>query len=361
MLFCRKCGTEVKQGDRFCTGCLSRLDENSVISRQEYSFMLSDKSTFDPDGFVADSDLSGREIMDHRLLQKTGSFAGVGYYRAKRTDDSDNSTVVIRHIMFPDDLSRDHSLIMRRLDRTADNLAARRFTEALGTEQASFQSACAAAGCGCLNYRLKSCYSELYSKYHIFIMMKEALPLPYYAMTQELTLRDALGIMLAVCGQLLKLKRNNVRYGTFSDDMIFIGNDGSVYLDFCQASHFGKYYPFSPVYQHYMQFAAPAGTEPEAYSVGMILFYLISGFRNPFVNPQKTDADGYDFIAAERKRLAMEKTWIPPLAQNMLGSAITSLLSRSARPITLEELERVISNAFNYLSADELNSRISAQ
>ncbi len=362
MLFCRKCGAEVKQDDRFCTSCLTRLDtEGAVINRNEYSFMLSDKSTFDPDGYVADTDLSGKEIMDHRLLEKIGSFAGVSYYRASHTDNANNNTVVIRHIVFPDDISRDYSLIMRHIDRKADSLASKKCSQALGAECAALQSACIRSGCNDLNYSLKSCYSELYSKYHIFIMMKEALPLPYYAMMNDLTLRDVLRIMLSVCDQLLTLGRHNIRYGTFSDDMIFVGNDGRVYLDFCQAKHYGEYYPFGPSYQHYRKFASPSAIDPEVYSAAMVLFNLISGFRDPYINPQKTEISGSDYILAEKKRLAMEKTWIPPLAQNMLGSAIISVLSQPVRRISLDELEHIISNAFNYLSADDLNSCISEQ
>ena len=274
---------------------------------------------------------------------------------------TNDNTVVIRHIVFPDDFSHDYSLIMRRFDKNEENQSEKRFADALGNERAMFQSACAAACCNCLNYNSKSYYSGLYGKYHIFIMMKEALPLPYYAMMNELTLRDVLTIMHSVCDQLLKMHRCSIGYGSFSDEMIFVGRDGNVFLDFCQGKYYGQYFPYSAVYQHYRQFAAPADTDPEAYSVGLILFYLISGFRHPYINPQMRNVTGREFVMAERSRMAKERPWLPPLAHNMLGNAIMSVLDRSSRAISLEEFERVLSNAFNYLTAEELNSRISEQ
>ena len=362
MLFCRKCGAQVSKGDLFCTNCLTRLDsENSVISKHEYSSILSEKIEFDPDGIVTDTDLSGKVIMDHRLLCRIGTFAGVTYYQARHTDNANDNTVVIRHIVFPDDFSHDYSLIMRKFDKNEENHSEKRFADALGNERAMFQSACAAACCNCLNYNSKSYYSGLYGKYHIFIMMKEALPLPYYAMKNELTLRDVLTIMHSVCDQLLKMHRCSIGYGSFSDEMIFVGRDGNVFLDFCQGKCYGQYFPYSAVYQHYRQFAAPADTDPEAYSVGLILLYLISGFRHPYINPQIRNVTGREFMIAERSRMAKERPWMPTLVHNMLGNAIMSVLDRSSRAISLEEFERVLSNAFNYLTAEELNSRISEQ
>lgn len=359
MLFCEKCGTNVTENDLFCSNCMARLDRpGAVITKHQYSQKGTEQAEFSADSIIADHDLTGCEIMEHRLVEKIGSFAGVDYYRAVRDDGTGLSGMVIRHFIFPDDMTADIAMRARTMDKERSKQSQEKFIKAIQSSFMSYEAACTIAGVEKLNYKMQVFYSPLYDKYHIFVLMRAAISLPLYVQRHSLMLRDVIKIGVAVSEILIKLQKNGRPFGAFTDDMIFISDDGKVYLDYNIYGCYEDFYPFSTAYQHYNQFVSPMGKNYETYSLGMLLYYLMSGYHNPYLNPFLEEITGRDMLQAEGSRMAMLEPHIPDSVRNMSGTAVVRVITKQERDISLEELWRVLSNSGNYISAQQLDEKI---
>ncbi len=360
VLFCKKCMSKVEEGDTFCTNCLSRLDqEGAVLSKYEYSKFLGTMDVkFNADAVVGESNISGFEVMDCRLSEKIVSLCGSDYYRAVYKKAEEQKETVIRHIRFPQYMDRDVCALMHRIDYQETDRLCEQFSKQVPDEVMAFQARCVNAGIESINHSAISLYSELYNCYHIFIMMDECVPFVNYIQKEKLTLRDVISIGISLSEQLLRLQQQGTNYGSFSDLSIYIGKDGKPCLDCKLLDLYERFYPFTSIAIYRRSFVSPMNANFEAYSLAMLLYKLLSGFNNPYINPYVSQISSEALIRAEEKRMMAEQPVLPEKAQNMAGKKIVDALCDSKHAVTLEELHNVLENSFNYISAGELNQFI---
>ena len=255
-------------------------------------------------------------------------------------------------------MDRDVCAMMHRMDYSVTDKLSETFADGVIKEVTAFRSRCTAAGLEPLNYTAKSLYSESFNCYHIFIMMKECVPFVNYVREQKLTLRDVITIGIDLSEQLLSLQRQGTPYGSFSELSVFVDNGGKAYLDCKLQSLYEQFYPFSSIVMYNKTFVSPMNRSFEAYSLAMLLYRLLSGFNSPYINPYLTHISNEALIQAEEQRMMAQQPILPEKARNMAGSKIVNTLSSSQNPVTLEELNDVLKNSFNYIPSNELNEYI---
>lgn len=360
MLYCKKCGNPVDKTDVFCSACMARLGvPGAVITKAERSFEASQKSEFNPDAVLPSPDLCGFEVFNHRLTEKAASFAGADFYTAAALDGISDLAPYVKHIMLPkaDDISG--LMFGVRLDekRAADNIG--KYISGIESEQLAFQQNCSVAGVDSLHYAAKTYSSGLYGSHHVFFLMKNALPLPYYLAKYRVTMRQAIEIALNLCDGLIRLRRTGYYYGPFSDEMIYITKDKKVYFDLRIPQLNGNLSPFDSSYSRYRMFIAPDNTDRDVYSLAMLLYLMLSGYKHPWCNPIHNDIMNDEFIQAEYKRISRQQPYTPYLAMNMLGNLIINSISGfEEKTVTIEEFFSALKNSFNYISPKELDEVI---
>lgn len=360
MIYCKKCGNAVDKTDVFCPFCMARLGApGAVITKAERSFEASRKSAFDPDAVQPSADLCGFEILNHRLVDKIASCAGADFYSAVALDGSSDLTPYIKHIMLPSTSVRDGMMFSMHLDNSRLKDKAEQFLSQAASEQLTFQKICSIAGIESLHYAIKTYSSSLYDNHHVFFLIRNALPLPYYLSQYRITMRQAIEIALKVCENLIKLRRNGYNYGPFSDEMIYISQDRKVFFDLCIPRLFGNLSPFDSSYSRYRAFIAPDSTDRDVYSLAMLLYLMLSGYRYPWCNPVHNDIINDEFIQAEYKRISRQQPYTPYLAMNMLGNLIINSISDfEGKSVTIEDLYSALINSFNYISPKDLDEVI---
>lgn len=360
MLFCKQCGNVVEKGDKFCVSCMTRLDgEDAVLSKEDFSRFQAMKShVFAPDHIVVDSNLSGFEVMEHRLTDKIGTVFGVDHYKAVSLDESADMGTVIRHFVFPSPEERDICAIMHRLSYDEADRLAKEFVQSLLNEVTAYNAFCARIGVPMLNYKAEHHYSQLYNKHHIFTMTKDAVPFIIYVQQEKLTLRKVINIGLDIAAQLIKMRLNGSPYGTFTDNALFIGTDGRVYID----AHFDRlherFYPYTTRTMYNRVFIPRAKIQREVYSLAMLLYRLLSGYNHTHINPHQPVVTNVDICSAESRRLAGERPIVPEKAYNILGTKLTEMLCASQREYCLEDIQNILENSLNYITVAELDSII---
>lgn len=354
MLYCKNCGAQVGENDMFCTSCSARLNSGNTVSRACLSRMAAENADFSPDG-IADIDLTGSSVMNMRLTDKLFSFAGADHYRAVIASGEECVPLMVRHMIFPDRNDRDRLTLM---NGSPDSFG--RFAELFSKECKTFSAACAAAGIPSLNYRCDIQYSKLYDEYHIFTLMEQAVPLPLYLRQNKTTVRDALRICAEASSQLVKLNKGNISFGSFSDNMIFVGTadtEHKVYLDCriplcCSQAGVGSRPP-----GYYGRFVSPDGQALELYSLAMTLYMALSGSRSPYVSGGGPLSDE-QLAQAEMRRMQAEEPFPPDRLENTVGITLCDIISCSPHNITLSEFSRILYNSLNYVNAAELNEII---
>lgn len=360
MLFCRKCGAVVGENDMFCTSCSARLDENAVVSKNEKRMIAAESQFFSADAATSETDLTGFIVMGMRLTGKLFSLMGADYYRAVSASGEECIPLVIRHLIFPSSVERDCMKLCSGISDDDSGMPAKQFADSFSRECLSFSALCAAAGIPSLNYRCEAMYSELNGIYHIFTLMNDAVPLPVYIRREKLTVRDALAICGTISGQLLELEKRGTHYGAFSDCMVYISGSGSKrkhYLDCRIPRCYGQYYPLGSYMSYYTQYCPPKKSNYEVYSLGMILYRLISRGRHPYMNHCGVAAPD-ELLNAERLRCTLAEPYPADILQNSIGTVIRDVLSVPQHEITLSELSRILINSINYISSNELNKEI---
>lgn len=357
MFFCKHCGNVVDKNDRFCVSCMSRLDsEGAILSREDFSrFQAAKNRTFNPDYVVIDNDLSGFEVMGYRLTEKVGNIFGADYYNAASLDTNELSGAVIRHIVFPTPEERDICAVMHRLSYDEADRLADKFAQSVMNEIISYSAFCVKCGIPVLNYKAEHYHSDLYNKHHLFVMSKDAVPFVTYILREKPTVRRIINIALDITCQLIKMRLNGSAYGTFTDNALFVGADGVVYID----AHIDKmcedYYPYTTRAMYNQMFAPCGKIQPEVYSLAMLLYRLLSGYNHTHINPHKHDITNDDIRNAESRRFSGEKPAIPERAYNILGTKLTEMLSDSQREYCLEDVQNLLENSLNYISVAELD------
>ncbi len=356
-LYCKKCGAEVGQDDMFCTSCNTRLNKpDSVISRVGISEMASGKSEFSADAAVTETDLTGFDVMGFRLTQKLFSLMGSDYYSC--VNEEGGVPVMMRHMTFPNRVDCDCAALNNGNDINTAKLRLKDCVAAIGKEIVMFASHCATTGVDSLNYRCETFYSELYDTYHIFVLMNYAVPLPIYYREKEIDMRNILEIGVNISDKLCRMEKYRSPYDAFSDTMIFIGENNKVYLDCHIPAIYESFLPSSSLNSYHRQFVSPQGKNYETYSLGMVLYKLLSGYKNPYINHFNAKVSAKDYILAENSRLMMAEPIPLVNMQNTVGLVINEAITRSERELTLSEFNRILCNSFNYISANELNIKI---
>ncbi len=360
MLYCKKCGNIVEKGDKFCVSCMTRLDsEDAVLSKEDFSRFQATKShIFDPNNVVVDSNLSGFEIMEHRLTDKAGTLFGIDHYKAVSLDESTNMGIVIRHLVFPSPEERDVCAAMHRLSYAEADRLANEFAQSLLNEIAAYNAFCARIGVPMLNYKAEHHYSQMYNKHHIFTMMKDAVPFTTFVHREKLTVRRAINIGLDIVGQLIKMRLNGSPYGTFTDNALFVGADGTMYIDAHFDRMYERFYPYTTRTMYNRLFIPRGRIQREVYSLAMILYRLLSGYNHTHINPHQPSVTNADICNAESRRLAGEKPVLPEKAYNILGEKLTEMLCVSQREYCLEDMQGILENSLNYITVAELDTVI---
>lgn len=359
MLYCKKCGAQINEGDLFCVGCMARLDaQGAVVTREDLSRRAALQEEFSADSVITEANITGAKILAHRLTEKVASFADTDYYRAVRTDGTSEVETYVRHIFLPNNACADYSLSFHALDKLETRRLEEEYLNLVKTECTVFSSSCTKANIEPLNYNLFSCSSKLYNKHHIFILMRQSLPLPLYVMQNALTFREVLDIGARIARLILGLRRNGVIVGAFSDDMIFVSPSGQVYIDFNRFKCLGTYYPLCTEYQHFMQFVSPLSDNYEVYSLGMLLFLLANRYKSPYLNPYLTHITGSAILSAEHSRRTLASPYVPEILRNPVGDYIVKAISGRSAELALEEFLSVLVNSVNYVRADVLEEII---
>ncbi len=369
MLYCKKCGAEVGASDIFCTSCSSRLNRSNVVTKSGLSGMAAEKSEFSADA-VAEPDLTGFNVMGMRLTEKLFFLMGADYYRAVKANGEECVPLMIRHMIFPDRTDRDCVMLNNLSCVSVADVLCKGFAEEISKETAAFACECAAAGVPSLNYRTEVQYSALFNVYHIFTLMNYAIPLPLFVRQEELSIRGALEIGAVISDSLMRLEKNHVHYGAFSDCMLFVSrtntkdNDGHsvtrhiIYPDCRLPKCYERFLPMCSYMSYFRQYLSPKRKNYEVYSLGMIVYRLLSGGRHPYVR-HRGAASASELMQAEKLRMEMSEPAPLDCLQNTIGMVIGDVLSRSAHDITLNEFGRIIANSFNYVQAGDLNKKIS--
>lgn len=360
MLYCKKCGAVVGENDMFCTSCSARLDSSSVVNKSGLRQIAAERQEFSADAATSETDLTGFSVMGMRLTDKLFSLMGSDYYRAVNANGEECIPLMMRHIIFPSAVDCDCAMLNNGADPSAAGALSRQFTEMLSKECLSFSAACASAGVPSINYRCEVMYSELNTIYHIFILMNDAVPLPLYLRKEQLTVRDALMMGGSISEELIRLDKNNVHYGAFSDCMIFVsgtGNQRKIYLDCRLSMCYDRFLPMSSYMSYFRQYFSPRRRNYEVYSLGMLLYRMLSQFRHPYINHRGITTSA-EFLQAERLRGSMAEPYPPDCLQNTVGTVIRDAISTSQHELTMSEFSRVLINSLNYVQAGELNRTI---
>lgn len=357
MFFCKNCGGVVQKTDIFCVNCACRLDgEGMIIDKRGMSDLIAaGKEEFDADAVCTESDLSGFKVMGYLLTQKSFSFCGSDYYSAA---NSGNNSALIRHICFSDKTDRDVYTLLHRMDEEKAGSVFERYSELIKERALSFSEKCSAVGINALNHSAETFHSRLYGSHHVFILMTGAMPLALYAKKNPLTLRKVITIGVKISEAVIRLKSRSIEYGSFSELSVFADDNENVYLDFPFAQTRGEFLSFTALSQYEKRFFAPNGRNLEAYSLAMILYRLLSGFGNPYINSYAADITDADLNAAEKKRLEGREGIIPENSRNMFGAKLVEALNVSDRSVSIEELHSVLTSSLTYISASELDKII---
>lgn len=360
MLYCRKCGNPVEDADVFCSSCMSRLSvPGAVITKREISFEANQSSEFNPDAIQPSLDLCGFEVLGHRLVERAAYIGGADYYSAVAVDGGSGVSPYIRHIMLSDEDSVDMALFGTHLDAERAHYKTDYLLKSIVSEQLSFQQKCSIAGVESLNYGIKTYSSTLHGSYHVFFLMKKAIPLPYYLSKYQITMRQAIEISLKVCEGIIKLRRSGYDYGSFSDEMIFVSQERDVYLGTALPFMMGNLSSFDNSFSRYRMFVAPDEADKGVYSLSMMLYLMLSGYRHPWCNPVNNDILSNEYIEAECNRIRRKQPYTPYLAMNMLGSmVIGSLSEHDGTDFTIEDFNSALKNSFNFISSAELDEFI---
>lgn len=371
MLYCKNCGAPVGENDRFCISCSSRLSSSTVVTKAGLSRIAAESTEFSADA-ISEPDLTGCSVMGMRLTEKLFSFMGADHYRAVKDNGEECIPLMVRHITFPGSIDRDCAMLNNFADPAAAGSLCKAFTEAVAREEVSFSVACATAGVPALNYRTEVHYSELYDVYHIFMLMKYAVPLPLFARQQQLTVRDALEFGAVISDMILKLEKSQLRYGPFSDCMVYVSGGQAAekapaqdrpaysrtfYLDCRFARCYEKFLPMSSYMSYFRQYVSPKRGYYEVYSLAMVLYRLLSGFRHPYIRHRGT-VSAEEFMQAEKLRVMMTEPVPADCLQNTIGAVIKDAISRSSHEVSLSELNRILVNSINYVQSAELNRKL---
>lgn len=360
MLFCRKCGNIVEKGDKFCISCMSRLDaEGAVLCKEEYSLYKSSLTNeFDPDNYICNASLSGCVVLGHRLTDRICSVLGADHYKAVSADISSEADVIVRHFALVTPEERDICAVLHRLHYDEADRLAEQFAEAVCRELLAHNALCVRAGIPSLNYTAQHLYSGLYNKHHVFALTKSAVPFIEYFRVTRITMRRAIRMCIDIAAQLLKLRGAGSAYGTFTDNVLFVSDDGCVFIDAHIDRLYESFYPYTARSMYNRMFMPRFDTGHEVYSLAIILYRLLSGFNHPYINPHKISVSNEDISAAEVKRVKGERPILPDRAYNMLGNKIADILTADAADVTLEDMANVLENSLNYIPACELDSFI---
>lgn len=359
MYFCKNCGSVVNSDDVFCTNCACRLDETGMIvdKRGMSSIIAKGKTEFDAEAVCTETDCTGFRVMDFLLSQKIFSFGDSVYYDAVSSANGGTSGIV-RHICLSDHTDKDvYSLLHGMNDEQAEKVF-EEYSERIKALVFSFREKCSLSGANMLNNDAEVFHSFLYRSHHIFILMASATPLVLYAKNNPITVRDVIDIGLKISDNILKLRARSVGYGSFSELSVYISENRTVYLDFPSARIRNEFFPFSSIAQYEKTFVSPSGKNPEAYSLAMILYRLLSGFGNPYVNPYAEKITEADLREAERKRISGAAGMIPVACDNMLGEKLVETLNVREHDVTIEELHSILVSSLNYISSSGLDRRI---
>lgn len=359
MYFCKNCGSVVNSDDIFCTNCACRLDETGMIvdKRGMSSIIAGEKTEFNAEAVCTETDYTGFRVMNFLLSQKIYSFGDSTYYDAVSSANGGTSGI-IRHICLSGCTDRDvYSLLHKMNDVRAEKIC-EIYSEKIKNLVFSFREKCSLSDAAMLNNDAEVFHSFLYRSHHIFILMVSAMPLVFYAKNHVLTVRDVIEIGLKISENILKLKSESFYYGSFSELSVYISENKTVYLDFPSLLARAEFFPFSSISQYEKMFVSPNGKNPEAYSLAMVLYQLLSGFGNPYINPYSGEITEDDLKSAEEKRLSGAAGIVPETCDNMLGEKLVETLNVREHNVTIEELHSILQSSLNYISQSGLDRKI---
>lgn len=357
MLFCRSCGAMVGESDTFCTNCLQRLDvEGMVIDRRTVSSIKAAGNVeFDADAVCVESDLTGFKVLGYMLSRKRCSLCDSDYYDAV-SEKNGGAAAVIRHLYVPDRTGGDIYSLLYKTDKNGGVFE--EYAVRIKNLVMSFREKCSIAGVDCVNCGAEVFNSGLYGCSHIFVLMNDVEPLLKFISKRQLTLRNVIKIGIELSETILKLKSRGIIYGGFSDLSIFSDKDGKIFLGFPFTDLRRSFFPFDAVSQYENLFISPTGENLEAYSLAMVLYRLLSGFGNPYINSYVSKITNEDLKKAELMRLEGSEGMIPEKSRNMFGAKIVEALNVKRCTVTIEELHNVLVSTLNYISASELDEII---
>lgn len=275
MKFCRKCGRQVSDDERFCM-CGTVLNNDNIVSRKQMiEKVINNNDEFNPDLFISEQDIEGTVIKGYRIIKQIFHIFGHYYYQAVKADGSSVDEVVIEHITVTENSYSDLYYINSGMNHDVFDMMkefSKKYVEnIISSADKKF---------------LFECFhivSELNHTVHIVSIYRKSRPV--CMMKNELA---SFGL------KLMELEESFSQ--TISDVNIWADDDGNLYAVPFALSVRQHYFVMTPDILYMKTFQS----EKKYYASGMILIRLMNGYNMPFTLSKQFNA--ISFSQNEKRR-----------------------------------------------------------
>lgn len=363
VLYCKKCGNAVEEGDRFCENCMFRLDIlGNIVTLQE---KIHDKQDgeFNPELLNTRDRFLGVKVMGYRIIEELNR----NFEQRAFVAVQDGVEKRLHYFEFPSQalynrLLKEHSFNTERANQFITT-AINNYEELLKSHLASFET----TGETSLLERYEIIYSPRQGQYHIFLMTPPAKQIWQIFEEREVSVRECIQLSIDYSEKIAQWHRLNLAVQTLSDDSLFITEDpktgvltphigfpdvGTLHAVAGLPSEVTRYREYFQEIEH------TKGVSNDIYRSALLLYKLLNNFRFPFTNFHGSDAmTAVEVLEqAEEQRLAGVTPQPPFFANNAAGRAIVKgIMPKEQRFKTIDEFKRILENALNYLPSQELD------
>ena len=275
MKFCRKCGRQVSDDERFCVCGTVLSDDNIVSHKQLTEKVINNSDEFNPDLFISEQDIEGTVIRNYRIIKQIFHVFGHYYYQAVKADGSSIDEVVIEHMTVDESSYSDLYYVNSGMNGDVFDML-KEFSEKY------VENIISNADKRFL-FEYFHMVSELNHTIHIIGIYKKSQPV--CKIKNNLA---SLGL------KLMELEENFLQ--TISDVNIWTDDDGNLYAVPFALSVRQHYFIMTPDILYIKTFQS----EKKYYASGMILIRLMNGHNMPFIANGKFNA--VSFAQNEKRR-----------------------------------------------------------